>query len=56
MSHKEESHTRIERRRRQRREGTDRREMVRFEPDKPSRRSGRDRRNADDVWTDRNKF
>jgi len=39
-----------ERRFRQRREINDRREMIRFEPDKTPRRSGRDRRLASEIW------
>ena len=35
------------RKRGERREGQDRREMIRFEPDKDDRRSGKDRRKQD---------
>lgn len=40
-----------ERRRGERRSGHDRREMIRFEPDKEDRRRGEDRREANrDIW------
>lgn len=40
-----------ERRQSERRQGDDRRDMIRFEPDKTDRRSGHDRRQHDhDNW------
>lgn len=43
-----------ERRRTQRRQQGDRRELIRFEPDKEPRRTGKDRRKGDqDVWDGR---
>lgn len=40
-----------ERRKGERRSGKDRREMVRFEPEKEPRRSGKDRRKThQDIW------
>ncbi|HHC72581.1 MAG TPA: hypothetical protein ENK54_06755 [Thiotrichales bacterium] len=45
-----------ERRVRERRVLADRREMVRFEPDKKPRRSGKDRRAPLSVWDGREKF
>lgn len=43
-----------ERRKGQRRSGKDRREMVRFEPEKTPRRSGKDRRVSNqDIWEKR---
>lgn len=39
-----------ERRIKQRRENKDRREMIRFEPDKEPRRSGKDRRVDSEAW------
>lgn len=41
-----------ERRKEQRRKNSDKREMIRFEPDKTPRRSGQDRRKGD-VWKGR---
>ena len=34
----------------QRRENYDRREMLRFEPENPNRRSGLDRRQENNIW------
>lgn len=45
-----------ERRRTQRRQTVDRREMIRFEPAKEPRRSGTERRKTGDVWGGRNGF
>jgi hypothetical protein len=45
----------LERRRKQRREQVDRRAMIRFEPDKEQRRSGKDRREQNDTWAGRDK-
>lgn len=42
--------TDMERRKGPRRTGHDRRDMVRFEPDKEDRRSGKDRRGGPDFW------
>jgi len=36
----------------ERRQNHDRREMIRFEPDKGDRRSGKDRRKMKSVWDD----
>jgi len=44
-----------ERRIEQRRKSKDRRDMLRFEPDKTPRRSGKDRR-IKSIWDDRNGF
>lgn len=45
------TYTGVERRRRERRSGHDRREMIRFEPDKADRRSHEDRRKTNaDIW------
>lgn len=45
-----------ERRKEQRRKSADRRDEIRFEPDKEPRRSGKDRRkNQQDIW-DRRDF
>jgi hypothetical protein len=49
-------HAGSERRRGPRRKKNERREMVRFEPDKTPRRSGKDRRKSKDLWKDRDKF
>lgn len=46
----------IDRRREQRRQLSDRREMIRFELDKAPRRSGWDRRVNQNVWKDRERF
>jgi len=44
-----------DRRQRQRRVGAlDRRELLRFEPDKAPRRSGQDRRGPKSIWDGRN--
>lgn len=51
----ENKYTGPERRIAQRRIKVDRREMIRFEPDKEPRRSGIDRRKHD-IWQDRQKF
>ncbi len=41
----------------ERRKVKDRRDMIRFEPDKEPRRSGKDRRGGGkDVWNDHEKF
>lgn len=46
-----------ERRRTHRREQTERRQMIRFEPNNPPRRSGRDRRrHGAGVWEGRDRF
>jgi hypothetical protein len=51
MSDNDKPYTGPERRREQRRKNPDRREMVRFEPDKTPRRSGKDRRKTPgDLW------
>lgn len=42
-----------ERRVLQRRSGHDRRDMIRFEPGKEDRRSGKDRRRPKSVWDDK---
>lgn len=52
---KDQPYTGPERRRGQRRKKGDRREMIRFEPDKSPRRSNKDRRDSTDVWKDRDK-
>ena len=50
----EERYTGPERRKGQRREIVDRRETVRFEPEKTPRRSGKDRRRSrQDLWEKR---
>ena len=41
-----------DRRKGERRSGQDRRDMIRFEPDKDDRRKGRDRRGDKDNWGD----
>ncbi|MEJ2343952.1 MAG: hypothetical protein P8076_07000 [Gammaproteobacteria bacterium] len=53
MPDNSESYSGPERRRGQRRKLNDRREMVRFEPDKTPRRSGKDRRSDKDIWRHR---
>jgi len=46
-----ETHSGPERRKTQRRQQGDRRKLIRFEPDKDPRRSGKDRRRANqDIW------
>ena len=41
----------------ERRKQKDRRDMIRFEPDKEPRRSGKDRRGGGrDVWDDKDKY
>ena len=53
MSEEEEEYKGPERRsKKERREGHDRREMIRFEPGKEDRRSGKDRRKMKSVWDD----
>jgi len=44
------------RRRGERRINADRREMIRFEPEKNPRRSGKDQRKSKDLWLGRDKF
>ena len=57
MANEERSYNGPERRREQRRKLPDRRAMIRFEPDKTPRRSGKDRRTANkSVWDDRDGF
>ena len=51
----EKSYTGPERRVEQRRKKSDRRDMMRFEPTKTPRRSGKDRRQKS-IWDDRNGF
>jgi len=46
----------VEKRTLQRRQQADRRECIRFEIDKPMRRSGNDRRNHHDIWQGYDKF
>jgi hypothetical protein len=53
VSDNSETYKGPERRRNQRRKLNDRREMVRFEPDKTPRRSGKDRRSDKDLWRHR---
>lgn len=56
MSDDDKPYTGPERRREQRRKLPDRRKMIRFEPDKDPRRSGKDRRKTNqDLW-DRRDF
>jgi len=52
----EKEYNDIERRKGERRKNNDRRDMMRFEPTKEPRRSGKDRRKTkgkDDMWTGR---
>ena len=54
MSEGNKPYTGPERRKGERRKNTDRRESIRFEPDKKPRRSGKDRRkNSRDLWEGR---
>jgi hypothetical protein len=54
MSDKEGPYMGPERRKGERRKTPDRRAMIRFEPDKTPRRSGKDRRRANqDLWDKR---
>lgn len=55
MSKRKDQEPKTERRKHERRKKTNRREMVRFEPDKTPRREGKDRRKSTDVWKDRDK-
>lgn len=51
MSSEDEPYSGPERRKTQRRKSVDRRESVRFEPDKDPRRTGKDRRSSkQDLW------
>lgn len=53
-SSEDEPYTGPERRKAQRRKSVDRRESVRFEPEKDPRRSGKDRRSSkQDLWDKR---
>lgn len=47
-----ERHTHHESRQSQRRIGHDRRDMIRFEPDKDDRRTRSDRRQGNQTWRD----
>ena len=56
MTDEEKEYTGPERRKGERRKNTDRRDMMRFEPTKDPRRSGKDRRKTngkDDMWDGR---
>lgn len=56
MSDSDNTYNGPERRKGERRKLNDRREMMRFEPSKTPRRSGKDRRKSagkDDIWTGR---
>lgn len=56
MPDEKEEYTGPERRKEERRKNTDRRDMMRFEPTKNPRRSGKDRRKTggkDDMWDGR---
>lgn len=52
MSDQDKTYAGPERRKGERRKVNDRREMIRFEPDKEPRRKGKDRRKFS-VWDDR---
>ena len=52
MSDQDKTYAGPERRKGERRKANDRREMIRFEPDKEPRRKGKDRRKFS-VWDDR---
>jgi len=53
MADEEETYDGPERRsNKERRQGHDRRDMIRFEPTKEERRSGKDRRKMKSVWDD----
>jgi hypothetical protein len=54
MSEENKPYTGPERRKGERRKSSDRRESIRFEPEKNPRRSGKDRRkNSRDLWEGR---
>lgn len=56
MKTKQNTYAGTEKRHYQRRENHDRREMIRFEPNKEQRRSGQERRSVADIWSSHNRF
>ncbi len=56
MAEDKEPYTGPERRKQQRRKISERREEIRYEPEKEPRRKLKDRRKPSSIWDDRNGF